>query len=270
MRWLDKEASVQARAIEAVVGLGAGAAGAGFLGGKTFQTKKPRHWLSDGQVYSRDLTKSEKKDFLKRVAQTAAAGAAAGLGVSMGGSVIRRKMLEKVDLREAQRLFRGYFGSLNRAVTVSERIKPRANPNYEEATDLLRSYRDSMNPGVFMDRARRYRTDAPWGGPSTTKIRMPGPTVYEPDGTLTRTVQDSTIPGPATAHGQMLRELGIENVDLGVDSRGRTVGQLREGIIPHDRIGEESSGLISLFGKRIPGRKVVVPGFWNEKVTHGR
>ena len=256
MRGIDKQASFKARAIEALAGGAVGAGALGFLGGKTFQTKEPRFWISSGQVYGRDLTKEEKTDFLKRLGKAAVIGASVGAGLSIAGSGLRRKMLSNVDADEAKRAFQSYFESLNKAVRVSERLKPRTQPSYAEASELMKAYRDRTTAEAFVDRARRYRTDAPWGGPASSTARLPGPMLHTPEGTLVPTVKDIAIPGPATAHGQMIKELGLENIDFGRDSQNRFRGRIKHTNL-FDRIGRDPNG-------RGPEME---PGFWYRKIV---
>jgi hypothetical protein len=247
--------ALKARAIEALVGAAVGTAAGGFAGGKTYNTKKPRHWIAGDRIYTRDLSGAEKKEFAKRLLTSAAVGAGAGSGLSLLGSTIRRKMLGSADLKEVQDQFTTYFGSLNRAVNRAEALNTRVGAgrgSYEDILRQLREYRDKTTPDLFLDRAKEYRRHAPWGGPATTKTRLPGPMSYSPvDGSVVPTVQDLDLPGPATAHGQMIREMGLRNLGIKVDPKtGRVSGHLKRHEAPADMQG--------------PGG--IAPGFWHRKL----
>jgi hypothetical protein len=217
MHKLLKEAALtpfRARAVEAGLGAVVGAGAASYLGHQTFQTEKPRYWLQDGQVFGRDLTRAEKNGLAKRLAAAAVIGAGSGATASLGGSAIRRAMLHKTDIAEAQKLFQSYYGTLDgelrrakywnndaavvakydAASTVDEIAEiERRRDLAHAALAPLRDLKENRLPTSegFVERAKKERAHHPWGGP-----RYHG-----------------SIPLPTTVEGQMVQDIGLQNLD---------------------------------------------------------
>jgi hypothetical protein len=133
--------SGKARALEALAGLAVGGGAGGYLAAKTHQTKKPRYWLQDGRIYGRDLTQQEKKDFGGRLAKAALGVGTAVAGLSLGGSAIRRGMLNKADIIAGRAAFARVFehlGGANRKASQTYASRKGRVSASEEALAAIR------------------------------------------------------------------------------------------------------------------------------------
>tara|TARA_Y100000310_G_scaffold294889_1_gene325738 strand:- start:3983 stop:4921 length:939 start_codon:yes stop_codon:yes gene_type:complete len=233
-RALVKEASVsaRARALEVLAGLVVGGGAGGMLAGKTFQTKKPRHWISGNQLYGRDLTKSEKKDYVKRIGKGLALGGTAATGLSLGFSAFRRGRLRTQDLVDGSAAFKDVFKHLDKAVRqqqsrvrVSKRSLQSAKSEFDKIRGLgnseaklspdqavvdaatahksskaalqrLEQMRNRHGLKTYQDWAQRARDHVPWGGSASAQAAKGGQ-VFE-------------IPSRMTTMGQIMDAVGHE------------------------------------------------------------
>jgi hypothetical protein len=87
-----------ARALEALIGVGAGGSLGGAAGALTYRPDSPREWMNEyGEVEARRLTASERKDRRKRALVAALVGGGVGGSGSLGASAFRRGRLSKAD-----------------------------------------------------------------------------------------------------------------------------------------------------------------------------
>ncbi len=234
----------KARALEALAGLVVGGGAGGFLATKTFQTKEPRYWLQNGQIYGRDLSKSEKQDFLKRLGKAAVMGGSGAAALSLGASAIRRKHLTARDARLSREAFQRIFKPLDIAIRKQKsnvsgsgaRIKQlreaqgqvkgvgRSTEQLQVAHDLeqtlkghreaeavlerLRSQKKSHSFDLYLDRARKARKHVPWGGKAARDVPIGEKRVVK-------------VPSRMTAEGQMSEVLGKDNVSYSFTPDGK-------------------------------------------------
>tara|TARA_Y100000034_G_scaffold56324_1_gene68997 strand:- start:1963 stop:2760 length:798 start_codon:yes stop_codon:yes gene_type:complete len=237
----------KARALEALAGLAVGGAAGGLLGGKTFQTKKPRYWVAGNQVYGRDLTKAEKKDYVKRLAKAALLGGTGVAGLSLGVSAIRRRILDSQDIAAGRKAFKRIFRPLDIAIRRQQgTVKSRsgvvdhlmsretavrgpgrsaeqlhvasdlqkalaARDEAVQVLDALRSQRKKHKPKKYRAIAAKHRAHVPWGG-KTLREEQVGGKVYQ-------------IPSRLTAEGQMVRTIGPSNVRYEAGKSGKVVAR---------------------------------------------
>lgn len=88
----------KARAVEALVGGGAGGVLGGMAGSGTYTPRAPVHRIdSNGFLMQRELSKEEKAESMKRTLKAAGLGAVAGVGVSLGGSKAFRSLMDSTE-----------------------------------------------------------------------------------------------------------------------------------------------------------------------------
>lgn len=205
---------LRARALEGLAGLTVGGALGGAAAAKTYQSKEPRFWVQGGQVWGRDLSKEERGEIVSRAVKGAAIAGTLLAAGSLVGSAVRRNQISATDLAEGQKAFGHYFASLNQAVKRTSRSARTApddasKANAQEMLSRLKSYRSSPRNTAdhYMDLAKKRRESALWGGARVQQIQKGD--------------QIIPIPGPSTAEGQMLNELGPGQLSYYLRERGR-------------------------------------------------
>ena len=232
----------KARALEALAGLVAVGAPAGYVAGTTWQPKDPRYWVKDDKVYGRDLTKAEKKQFIKRVALVSLLAGSVGAGGSLGFSKYRRGAATKADAKKIEDLMDKYFANLKPAQAIQTRRSSKAILNVnrvkaqtidpveavlggtdmtavraaeqhakDEAWALLNLSKVRASP-VFseagaLEYAKKTRDVIPWGGPFTRKISIGG--------------QEITIPTASRAEGVLIDHIGPQHMQFEPGDKGR-------------------------------------------------
>lgn len=166
--------AVKARAIEALTGMGLGAAGIGGVRALTHEPRVPTEWLDDqGQFHSRDLTTQEKKQRQNIILRAALAGAALGAGVSLGAGALRRSNLAASELAELAGIKKERLAGLKNVVREFEVEANKAKiPGTKEmerrkkllslAENRLKSENEKIDE--LLDEAIAARHQSAWGG----------------------------------------------------------------------------------------------------------
>ncbi len=166
--------SVQAKAVEALVGGGLGAIAGGVTGGLTHQTATPREWEDErGLVYSRPLSPEEKSAQRGKILKAALLGAGGGAALSMGGSAGRRALISRTERSNLPSVvskhtggLRKIVGDLDHEVVTGPKSGDESWANslsqQEKAHNLLQEHESKI--GDLLNEAAENRKAVPWGG----------------------------------------------------------------------------------------------------------
>lgn len=166
---------VEARAIEALVGGGLGAASLAGIGALTHAPKTPTEWLGeDGKFHSRNLTPAEKKNRNKKLLLAALIGAGAGSAGSVGASALRRNLLAADEANLVPKLMDERLGGLrkivaNRVKEVEKASKLKGSEELTRRESLAaqaKSLLDEQEKKIssLAEAAKEERAGKPWGG----------------------------------------------------------------------------------------------------------
>lgn len=137
---------LKARALEAALGAGGGAALGGLTGSGTYTPKSPVYRIDpQGFLLQRDLSPEEKKERVSRALKAAAGGAALGTAGSLGASKLLRHLQDIAGKEEL-----AY--ALKHNLPGRKQLLQDMAAAHQEQVDLLRQ--DLQNPFLWGDRAR--------------------------------------------------------------------------------------------------------------------
>lgn len=170
--------TIQARAIEAIVGAGLGGAAGALGGGAAYEPKAPRVTMDErGLIHERSLTSKEQAQKGKASRKAALLGALMGAGGSLGVSGIRRSNITKKEGEAVEALVglhteglkknRDELAKTLRAIGEDKKnrvFRPSGalKKELKATAEVLRSERKELRglKGV----AEENRNAAPWGG----------------------------------------------------------------------------------------------------------